>query len=249
MDSQGLTLGDVTAREAAGDAPQPRCGRGIPDATVARLPVYLRALHSARRGRHRHRLLRRARHGRRRQLGQGAQGPVLPRLVRHPGRRLRRRLPGPPDLARARPDPALGGRHRRHRQPRARPRAVRRLRHPRLPGRRADRRRPRAGSGEWVDGVAVSARRRHGRGGPRARGVDRRHRDSGRRRPGRLRPAGRGRRHEHPQLRPDRADRARRASTCARSTCPSSCRSSPSTSSARPARPALRLPAVEAVGS
>ena len=39
--------------------------------------------------------------------------------------------------------------------------------------------------------------------------VDRRDRHAGRRRAGRLRPAGRGRRHEHPQLRPDRAVRAR----------------------------------------
>ena len=52
-------------------------------------------------------------------------------------------------------------------------------------------------------------------------------------RAGRLRRARRGRRHEHPELRPGRADGAARTSTCARSTSPPSCRSCPSTSSAR----------------
>ena len=45
---------------------------------------------------------------------------------------------------------------------------------------------------------------------------------------------------QHPQLRADRADRRPTASTCARSTSPSSCRSSPSTSSARPPATATR---------
>ena len=53
------------------------------------------------------------------------------------------------------------------------------------------------------------------------------------RRPARRRPAGRRRRHQHPQLRAVRADRSRTASTCARSISPSSCRSCPSTSTAR----------------
>ena len=57
-----------------------------------------------------------------------------------------------------------------------------------------------------------------------------------RRRPGRRGPDGRGRDHQHPQLRADRDRGARRASTSARSTSPSSCRSSPTTSSASRAR-------------
>jgi redox-sensing transcriptional repressor len=44
MDSQGPTLNDVTADKVVTAAPKVR--RGIPDATVARLPLYLRALHS-----------------------------------------------------------------------------------------------------------------------------------------------------------------------------------------------------------
>ena len=95
---------------------------------MARLPVYLRALHHARRARHRDRLQRGARHGRRGQLRQAAQGPLLPRLLRHPRRRLRRRVPALPDRPRARPDPGLAGRHRRHRKPGPRARQLRRLR-------------------------------------------------------------------------------------------------------------------------
>ena len=67
---------------------------------------------------------------------------------------------------------------------------------------------------------------------PRRRREHRRHRHPGARRAGRVRPARRRRRHEHPQLRARRAQHRRRASTCARSTSPPSCRSSPSTSSA-----------------
>src|SRR3954470_18428719 len=44
MDSQGPTLKGVTAEKAVTAAAKVR--RGIPDATVARLPLYLRALHS-----------------------------------------------------------------------------------------------------------------------------------------------------------------------------------------------------------
>ena len=70
---------------------QPR-DRGIPEATVARLPVYLRALNAmAERGIAT--VSRGSRRGRRGQLGQAPQGPVPPRLLRHPRRRLRRRVP------------------------------------------------------------------------------------------------------------------------------------------------------------
>src|SRR4051794_20760169 len=44
MDSQGPTLNTVTSDKAVPVAAKVR--RGIPDATVARLPLYLRALHS-----------------------------------------------------------------------------------------------------------------------------------------------------------------------------------------------------------
>src|SRR3954463_7690581 len=44
MDSQGPTLSTVTSDKAVPVAAKVR--RGIPDATVARLPLYLRALHS-----------------------------------------------------------------------------------------------------------------------------------------------------------------------------------------------------------
>ena len=54
-------------------------------------------------------------------------------LLRHPRRRLRRRVPAVPDQPRARPHPGLAGRHRRHRQPRPGPRQLRRLRRARLP--------------------------------------------------------------------------------------------------------------------
>ena len=139
-------------------------------------------------------LLRGARRRGRRQLRQAAQGPVPPRLVRHPGRRLRRRLPRLPDLPRARPDPGLAGRHRRHRQPRPRARQLRRLRHPRLPRRRAARPDPTC-VGETVAGLdgqpADELEELVAHAGPRHR----RHRHPGRRRPGGLRPAGRRRRH------------------------------------------------------
>ena len=101
-----------------------------------------------------------------------------------------------------------------------------------LPRRRAGRRRPgavrRAGrrprrSSRWPTSSARRGARREHRG----------HRDPRERRAGRLRPAGRRRRHEHPELRAARAVRPARRSTYARSTSPPSCRSSPSTSSAR----------------
>ena len=107
--------------------------RGIPEATVARLPVYLRALAALADERRVDGLVRGARRRRRGQLRQAAQGPLPPRVLRHPRRRLRRRVPRLPDLPRARPHPGLVGRHRRRRQPRPRARQLRRLRLPRLP--------------------------------------------------------------------------------------------------------------------
>ena len=57
----------------------PSARRGIPDATVARLPEYLRALTGLAERGITSRLLRGARGGRRGPLGQAAQGPVPPR--------------------------------------------------------------------------------------------------------------------------------------------------------------------------
>ena len=70
----------------------------------------------------------------------------------------------------------------------------------------------------------------------RAQHRDRRGRDSGRRGAGRLRPAGGGRRDHDPQLRADGAERAAAMSTCARSTWQPSCRSCPSMSNRKAGR-------------
>ena len=64
---------------------RPPRGRRIPEATVARLPVYLRILLELSDGEHRERLVRGAGRSRRGQRGEGAQGPQLPRHVRHRG--------------------------------------------------------------------------------------------------------------------------------------------------------------------
>ena len=77
-----------------------------------------------------------------------------------------------------------------------------------------------AAPGRARDGRAVGGRR------------DRRGRHPGRRGPGGVRPAGRGRRPQRPELRARACCRCRPGSTCARSTCRPSCRSWPSTSSA-----------------
>ena len=118
-----------------------------------------------------------------------------------------------------------------------------RLPQPRLPGRRPARRRPdpprrdrRRRRRPPLRATSSRSSREHGVAigviaTPAARG------------PGRRRPDGRCGHHQHPQLRADRARGARRASTSARSTCPSSCRSSPTTSSARPRRAARRTSA------
>ena len=82
-----------------------------------------------------------------------------------------------------------------------------------------------------------------------ARGRDRRDRHAGRRRPGGVRPAGRRRGDQHPELRPVVLS-CRTASTCARSTCRSSCRSWRSTSSgARPSRVRTPPAATAATGT
>ena len=137
-----------------------------------------------------------------RQQRQAAQGPLPPRLLRHPRRRVRRAVPPLPDLPRDRPDPGLARGRRRHRQPRPRAGQLLRLLLARVPHRRAARRRRQP---------ARRGRRRAGdpqlrgpRGGRRrARRRHRRDRDAGRRRAGRLRPDGRGRHPQHPQLRAD----------------------------------------------
>ena len=83
-----------------------------------------------------------------------------------------------------------------------------------------------------VAGVDVRPFERHRADRPGARRRHRRHRHPGRGRPAGRRPAGGRRDPQHPQLRAHGAGGPRRASTSARSTCPSSCRSSPTTSSA-----------------
>ena len=170
-----------------------------------------------------------------RQQRQAAQGPLLPRLLRHPRRRATTsttcatRSPARSALTQDWPVVIVGIGNLGH--------ALANysgFRTPRLPRRRAARRRRRAATArsspaldvrpfDDLEPIVARARRRH-----------RRHRHPGRRRPGRRRPDGRRRHHQHPQLRADRARRCPTASTCARSTSPSSCRSSPTTSSARP---------------
>ena len=157
--SQTPTVNEPHGRERAVPRPDPAAhrletraltartstesARDIPEATVARLPVYLRALTDPRRAGHQHLLQRGARRRGGRQQRQAAQGPLLPRQLRHPRRRLRRGLPALPDRPRDRRDPGLAGGHRRHRKPRSRAGQLLRLPQPRLPRRRAARRRPR----------------------------------------------------------------------------------------------------------
>ena len=147
-----------------------------------------------------------ARRAGRRERGQGAQGPLVPRLLRHPRRRLRRRVPAPRDLARARPHPRLAGRHRRDRQPGSRARQLPWLRRPRLSRRGAGRRRPRPRrASRWATSTVepiddldrIVAERKIAIGILATPGG---------RRPGRRRPAGRG-------------GRARRSSTSRRRCC------------------------------
>ena len=87
--------------------------RGDRRAAAAVLPGVARD----RRAPGRHDLVRAPRRARRCERGEGAEGPLVSRLLRHPGRRLRRRVPPPRDQSRARTHPRLAGRHRRHREP------------------------------------------------------------------------------------------------------------------------------------
>ena len=102
--------------------------------------------------------------------------------------------------------PGLARGHRRHRQPGPRAGELLRLPQPRLPRRRPPRRRPRAPP-RGRRGRRRAALQRPDPDRARAGRGDRRDRDAGRRRPGRRRQDGRGRDHQHPQLRPDRAQR------------------------------------------
>ena len=179
---------------------RPGHSRGDRGAT-ARVPPG--AGHAERR-RHRHVLERGARGGGRRQQRQAAQGPLVPRQLRHPWGGLRRRLPALPDRPRDRGDPGLAGRHRRHRQPRARAGQLLGLPQPRLPRRGAARRRPGAAPGGRRRGRRPALRRPRADRGRAGRG-HRRDRHPGGRRPGRRGPHGRRGHQQHPQLRADRA--------------------------------------------
>ena len=97
---------------------QPR-PRTIPEATVARLAVYLRVLTTLADG-GRVTVASGELAGRRREPGRAAQGPVPPRPLRRARRRLRGRHPPRPDRPRPRRRALPPLRAGRHRQPRAR---------------------------------------------------------------------------------------------------------------------------------
>ncbi len=119
--------------------------RPIPEATVGRLPVYLRTLVEMAENGATMVSSEIAGGGDRRELGQGSQGSFAPRLLRHAWGRLRRGLPDPPGAPGARSDAGLADRDRRDREPRARPRELPRVRGARVPHRGA--RRQRSGEG------------------------------------------------------------------------------------------------------
>ena len=214
--------------------------RRIPEATVARLPLYYRALLEAGERQVADDLVGTPRRAGRRERGQGPQGPLVPRLLRHPRRRLRRRVPAPRDLPRAGPHPRLAGRHRRHRQPGSCARELPGLRRPRVPRRGARRRRPeprrqprsatsRSSRSTTSTASSPSARSRSASSPcPRAAAQDV------------VRPARRGGRDVDPQLRARGRAPSPKACRCARSTSRSSCRSCPSTNSGAAARRPLR---------
>ena len=152
----GKVAGAMDPQASPAARPRPGARVAIPEATVARLPVYLRILLELAEQRTCTVSSRAAGRAGRGQRGQGPQGPLVPGLLRHPGRRLRRRVPAVPDAPGARPHPGLARRDRRRRQPRSGAGQLRGLRRPRLPGRRAGRRRPGQGG----------HRRRPGRGPP-----------------------------------------------------------------------------------
>ncbi len=136
--------------------------RGIPEASIARLPLYLRALQTMADRGVTTVSSQRACRGVGGQLGKAAQGPVAPWFVRHPRRRLRGGLPRLPDLARARTHPGLGGRHHRRRQPRSGPRELRRLCHSRVSAPRASSTPTLARWGSrsagWSSGISTTSR-------------------------------------------------------------------------------------------
>ena len=92
----------MTARTSSDTA------REIPEATVARLPVYLRALTTLADEGTITCSSEELAVGRRREQRQAAQGPVLPRQLRHPRGRVRRRLPALPDRPRRSASPRTG---------------------------------------------------------------------------------------------------------------------------------------------
>ena len=185
----------------------PRRRGGIPEATVARLPVYLRVLHGL------------AEAGTPTVSSEslaaaaGVGSAKLRKDLSHLGSYGTRGVGYDVEylvyqISRvARPDAALHRRHRRSRQPRPCARQLRRLRHPRLPDRGARRLRPPSGrrDGQRARGAAP---RRPRDAGQRTRGVHRRHRNSGAGRAGCLRPPRRVRGDERAQLRADGAVRA-----------------------------------------
>ena len=124
--------------------------RRIPEATVARLPLYLRALDDAARERTvtiSSEALAAASRG---QRAPGPQGPLPPGVLRDPRRRLRRRLPAAPDQPPAGADRGPPGGHHRRRQPGPGPGQLRRLPGPGLP--RGGRLRRRPGQGRHPPG-------------------------------------------------------------------------------------------------
>ncbi len=123
----------------------------------------------------------------RRQLGEAPQGPVLPRLLRHPRRRVRRRHADRGDQPHPGRAPGASGGAGRPGQSRSGARRLPRVRRPRLRHLRAVRCRP-GRVGREVAGLPHPAHRRRRRGVPGQRRHHRRDRHPGERRPG-------GRRH------------------------------------------------------
>ena len=89
----GLVRTARPLRAACAGAASSRTIGGFPRPPWPACPLYYRALLEIAEQARGHGVVRAARRARRGQRGQGAQGPLLPGLLRHPGRRLRRRLP------------------------------------------------------------------------------------------------------------------------------------------------------------
>ncbi len=208
-------------------------------------------LRAVRGERHEH-LVGGTRRARRGQRGQGPQGPQLPRHLRHPRRRLRGRVPHLPDPARARPRPTTG------RSSSSVP-ATSVRRSPATAGSATGASRSPASS------TSTTPRSARSIGGVRVRHLDElaadrpgaQHLDRRRRHPGARRAGGRRRCSSRPASRasstsPRVCSACRTASACARSTSPSSCRSSATTSSGgqrRRRRPdCVRCPASHGAG-